>query len=234
MRPALFDRIALPALIALALALAAKGWLDVHPEHNPWAPLDLNDPPGWATPGKLAALRGDAPACRAVLTRSGVAFTALSPTGDGTCARPDRTVLDKLPLSPARPVTTCAVAAGLELWMRRSVEPAARDLLGSQVIRVEHLGTYSCRRIYGRSTGAWSEHSTGNAIDVAAFVLADARRISVVGDWRKAGASSAFLHRVRDDGCEVFGTVLSPDYNAAHRDHLHLDQAPRSFGAVCR
>jgi len=234
MRPALFDRIALPALIALALALAAKGWLDVHPEHIPWGPLNLNDPPGWATAGKLAALRGDAPACRAVLARSGVAFTALPPTGDGTCARPDRTVLDKLSLRPSHPATTCAVAVGLEVWMRRSVQPAARDLLGSEVVRIEHLGAYSCRRIYGRSEGAWSEHSTGNAIDVVAFVLADSRRVSVVGDWRKGGASGTFLHRVRDDACGVFGTVLSPDYNAAHRDHLHLDQASRSFGAVCR
>ena len=25
----------------------------------------------------------------------------------------------------------------------------------------------------------------------------------------------------------LFATVLSPDYNAAHRDHLHLDQAAR-------
>jgi hypothetical protein len=234
MRSALFDRIAFPALIALALALAGKGWLDAHPEHNPWAPLNLNDPPGWATARKIASLRDNAPTCRAVLARSGVAFTALPPTSDGTCARPDRTVLDKLSLSPARPATTCAVAAGLELWMRRSVQPAARDLLGSKVVRIEHLGAYSCRRIYGRSHGAWSEHSTGNAIDIAAFVLDDGRRITVVGDWRKAGGSSAFLHRVRDDACVVFGTVLSPDYNAAHRDHLHLDQAARGFGSVCR
>lgn len=32
-----------------------------------------------------------------------------------------------------------------------------------------------------------------------------------------------FLHRIRDEGCDVFGTVLSPEYNSAHRDHLHLD-----------
>jgi hypothetical protein len=28
--------------------------------------------------------------------------------------------------------------------------------------------------------------------------------------------------------------VLSPDYNAAHRDHFHFDQATRGFGSVCR
>ena len=32
-----------------------------------------------------------------------------------------------------------------------------------------------------------------------------------------------FLRRIRDEACDVFGTVLSPEYNEAHRDHLHLD-----------
>jgi hypothetical protein len=32
----------------------------------------------------------------------------------------------------------------------------------------------------------------------------------------------------------MFGTVLSPEYNAAHADHFHLDQAARTFGGVCR
>ena len=31
---------------------------------------------------------------------------------------------------------------------------------------------------------------------------------------------------VRDKACRSFGSVLSPDYNAAHADHLHLDMAP--------
>jgi len=32
----------------------------------------------------------------------------------------------------------------------------------------------------------------------------------------------------------VFGTVLSPDYNPAHADHLHFDQASRGSGGMCR
>ena len=40
--------------------------------------------------------------------------------------------------------------------------------------------------------------------------------------------------RARDAACEVFGTVLSPDYNAAHADHFHLDQEVRGWGGVCR
>jgi hypothetical protein len=95
------------------------------------------------------------------------------------------------------------------------------------VSAVDHFGSYSCRRIYGRSEGAWSEHSTANAVDIAGFRLADGRRISILGNWKDGGAEARFLRAVRDGACDLFATVLSPDYNAAHRDHLHFDQAQR-------
>ena len=229
-----FDRWAFPLLIALALLLAGHGWLRAHPENNPWAPLNLQDPPGWATQRKLAALRDNPAECRAVLARSRVSFTALLPEGEGQCARTDRVVAPDLLLLPERPPTTCAVTAALSLWIEREVEPAARDLFGSDLARVEHLGAYSCRRLYGRGSGPWSEHATGNAIDIAGFVLADGTRISVLDDWEGEHSRARFLHRVRDGACRFFGTVLSPDYNAAHRDHLHLDQHARPLATVCR
>ena len=53
-----FDRWAIALFVIAGIALAARGWLADHPQHNPWAPLDLRDPPGWATQRKLkAALR---------------------------------------------------------------------------------------------------------------------------------------------------------------------------------
>jgi hypothetical protein len=229
-----YDRAVLALLVVGGLLLAARAWLADHPQHDPWAALDLRDPPGWATQRKLAALRADPVECRAVLERSDVAFAALPAEGDGACRREDRTVLHDTPLAPASPPTTCAVGAAFAVWMRSGVQPAAQDLLGVRVTRIEHLGAYSCRRLYSRATGPWSEHATGNALDIAAFELADGRRISLARDWTGAGDEAAFLRRVRDEACVVFGTVLSPDYNAAHADHFHLDQAPRSFGGVCR
>ncbi|MGC1271674.1 MAG: extensin family protein [Croceibacterium sp.] len=228
------DRALLSLLMFGALLLAARTWLADHPQHDPWAPLDLNDPPGWATQRKIAALRGDPAECRAVLARSGIAFTALDPEGQGACRTPDRTLLPDAPFSPARPHTTCAVAAAFSLWLQQGVQPAAQAQLGSGIARIEHFGTYSCRRLYGRPDGPWSEHATGNAIDIAAFILKDGRRISVLRDWDREGPEAAFLRDARDNACETFGTVLSPDYNAAHADHLHLDQAARGFGGVCR
>lgn len=227
------DRWAVLILALVALALGGRAWLREHPQHNPWAPLDLRDPPGWATAAKLSALKGDTPACRAVLERSEIAFTALKPQGEGSCARPDRTVLGTYPLSPARRPATCDVALALTLWKRDSLDAEAEAIFNTEIARIEHLGTYSCRRLYGRSEGAWSEHATGNAIDIAGFVLADGTRISVLEDWNGAERKARFLRRVRDGACQSFSTVLSPNYNAAHRDHFHLDMA-RGWSGACR
>ncbi len=47
----------------------------------------------------------------------------------------------------------------------------------------------------------------------------------VLNDWpREATDEAAFLREARDGACRYFNATLSPDYNAAHRDHLHLDQ----------
>lgn len=219
-------------LIAAA-GFLGSGWLQDHPQHNPFAPLDLRDPVGMATLTKLVALRTDTPECRAVLDRSGVAYTSLPPTGEGPCARPDHTQLSSYPLAPDIPAVSCPVAAALEMWRTNSLEPAARDILGSEISQIEHMGVYNCRRIRGSGSNAWSQHATGNAIDISAFVLADGRRISVLNDWGGDTDQARFLRTVRDEACGVFSTVLSPDFNAAHADHFHLDQGT-NWTSVCR
>ena len=151
------DRLALIITAIAAVVLTARVWLHENPQHDPGAPLNLNDPPGWATQGKLVALRADPEECRAVMDRSGGAFTLLDETGEGACRRPDRLVLDDEPLSPSPAIATCPVAAGFALWMRRSVQHTAEAIYGSPVVRIDHLGTYNCRRINGASTGQWSE-----------------------------------------------------------------------------
>ena len=94
---------------------------------------------------------------------------------------------------------------------------------------------YDCRRLYGREEGAWSEHARANALDIAGFRLAGGARIGVAADWRDLGAKGRFLRQVREGACGLFATVLSPDYNEAHRDHFHFDQAARGGGwRACR
>nr|WP_247711854.1 extensin family protein [Qipengyuania qiaonensis] len=220
-------------LIGAAVLLTGRVWLSEHPEHDPWAPLDLRDPTGWAIEAKLLALRNDISMCRAVLDRSDVSYQALEPAGDGACRREDRTLLNSFPLIPGTPPVTCPASVALLLWERDVVAPAAKAKFRSEVSRIEHLGAYSCRRLYGRNSGPWSEHATANAIDIAGFVLEDGTRISVLRDWTGGGDKASFLREVRDGACSSFATVLSPDYNAAHADHFHFDMSPRWRG-VCR
>jgi hypothetical protein len=204
-----------------------------HPEDIPWTELDLGRPVGLFTGRKLAALAEDGRRCRALMQRAGIAFTALPPRRDGQqCGYPEAVRFasggaTRIGWRPADLATRCPVAAALALWEWHVVQPAARRHLGGAVAGIDHFGSYSCRRLYGRDEGAWSEHASANAIDVAGFTLADGRRISIVSGWSGGAAEAAFLREVRDGACDLFATVLSPDYNAAHRDHLHFDQAAR-------
>lgn len=125
----------------------------------------------------------------------------------------------------------CPVATSLQGWARFGVDRAARQILGSPLVRIETMGSYSCRNVAG--TSRLSAHATANAVDVAAFRLADGRRISILNDWNSPSPQvRAFLRTVRDSACKRFGTVLTPDYNAAHHNHLHLEPGGRR--PLCR
>ena len=228
-----WDRTAIGLLLLFAIGVGGHSWLLEHPQHNPWAPLDLRDPVGWATQTKLDALRGDIAQCRAVLQRSEVEFSTLEPEGEGPCSRPDRTQLANFPLAPDTPPFTCPAAIAVLLWERDTLQPTAQEIFGQKVTKIQHLSAYSCRRIYGRSDGPWSEHATANAIDIAGFALSDGTRISVLANWDGDDAKSRFLRQVRDGARNSFATTLSPDYNAAHRDHFHLDMSSR-WRSLCR
>lgn len=130
-------------------------------------------------------------------------------------------------LNPAAPTMSCETALGLSVWRRQSLEPAAREILGSDVVQIDHFGTYACRGINGRAGARPSAHSMAAAIDVGGFRLRDGRRVTVAADWSGEDAEARFLRRIRDEACKVFGTTLSPDYNAEHRDHLHMEPAGR-------
>lgn len=233
-------RLMVGAAIALAI-LVGWGAVRGRPQDLPWTALDLGEPAGLFTGPKIAALGADFPRCRALLERAGVRFTTLPPRREGQCGyadgvRPDAGGALVLGFEPAGLGMACPVAAGLAMWEWHVVQPAAQRLFGTPVTAVRHFGSYSCRRLYGREAGAFSEHATADAIDIAGFVLADGRTISVARDWRGNGDAATFLRTVRNGACDVFATVLSPDYNAAHRDHFHLDQARRGAwgGRACR
>lgn len=170
--------------------------------------------------------------CHARLTTAAVAFTPLPDQrfGGGCSAVGSVKLLNIGVPTTNLGAMTCDLAAHFAAWARYGVQPAARQLLGAEVVRIETFGTYNCRPIAGSTK--LSEHAHSNAVDVSAFVLDDGRRISISGGWNGDARAARFLRTVRASACKRFRTVLSPDYNAAHRDHLHFDMGGR--GGFCR
>ncbi len=173
--------------------------------------------------GKIGRVGAD---CRAALAAGGVSWQE-SPDRplQGFCQIQDAVVIagGAARLEPLGAVMTCKEALAFTVWERQVVQPLALRILGARVVSIQHYGAFSCRRMYAGQVTAVSEHASADALDVAGFTLADGRRISVAADWRDPGPKGAFLHAARDGGCGVFSVVLSPDYNAAHQNHLHLD-----------
>jgi hypothetical protein len=168
--------------------------------------------------------------CHADLRREGVDFRPL----------PDRTLGPACGVYGAVqlvdigvPVTgitamRCGNARAFAGWVRNAVAPAAYQVLGSELARVQGMGTYACRNVGG--SGRRSGHAIANAVDVGGFQLKDGRSVSILRDWRSEDPEvREFLRVVRRSACKRFGTVLTPDYNAAHRDHLHLEDDRARF-----
>ena len=42
-----------------------------------------------------------------------------------------------------------------------------------------------------------------------------------------------FLHEAHAAACRIFGTTLGPEANADHRNHFHVDMAPRTVTKIC-
>lgn len=231
------------AWLAVVGCLAFAGWWSVverrpvgdwrYPDRwNPFAPLDVADAPNALTRLKLARASADAGRCHAALATADWRFEPLPDTDPAPgCGLRDAVRLTPLasgrsraPLVSVPLVLSCPAAVSLALWERHVVQPAAATHLRGTVARIEHYGTYACRDIEGRE-GRKSEHATADAIDVAAFVLGDRRRIVVAAEPRGDGAE-AFLDEVHAGACRFWNGVLGPRYNRAHADHFHLDRGP--------
>ncbi len=221
-------------LVTIGMSLATW-WLFnllTPPQHNPFQPLDLAVRPGVVTGFKLDGLGHDKQTCFSLLDGTGVEYTRVDkPSDNPECGIADGLTLDRS-LTPYSATLTmsCRLAATLYMWERHVVIPAAEELLGQGVKRIETMGSYSCRRVNNASTGRYSEHARGEAVDISGFTLEDGTRITVKDDFTSDDKHGEFLRRVRDKACGLFSTTLSPDYNALHADHLHLDMG---FFSIC-
>jgi hypothetical protein len=108
---------------------------------------------------------------------------------------------------------------------------------GVVAVRVDNLYRPKAR-LPGRR--ARSQHRYGLAIDLMAFDLADGSELVVERDWQGApdgipcGPESRLLEvtekaiALRNAVCDIarsglFHHILTPTYDEAHRDHLHMD-----------
>jgi hypothetical protein len=174
--------------------------------------------------------------CVAELTAARVRFSPMPDrTASETCGQVQAGLLGAdmgtvARMAPGNVEMTCRLALAVSVWRRQSVEPAAREILGSDVVQIDHFGAYACRNVNnGIGSTRVSAHSQAAALDIAGVRLRDGRRITLSADWRGDGPEARFLRRIRDDACRIFGTTLSPDYNAVHNDHLHLEATDTRF-----
>src|SRR3569833_3317022 len=129
----------------------------------------------------------------------------------------------------------CPIVSALDRWVSEGVQPAALRWFGQPVVTMKQISAYSCRDMGGNSSVHISEHAFGNALDIAAFTLADGRTITVQRGWHGAPEEQGFLHDVQSSACQMFTTVLAPGYNAAHYNHIHVDLMRRASGRTpCR
>src|SRR4029077_2495972 len=117
----------------------------------------------------------------------------------------------------------CPIVSELDRWFADSVQPSAMRWFGARVVEIKQISAYSCRGMNGNPGAHISEHAFGNALDVAAFVLADGRRISVKVGWNGSPEEQGFLRDVQASACDQFTTVLAPGSNQFHYDHIPLD-----------
>jgi len=199
------------------------------------APLPPERPAGVCRPAPLTAAE---PGSGTMLCRDprlmGDPRPDLVDVGDLACGIDDPvrvTAISGIRLSqPA--LVGCGTARRLADWLTGVAQAQAQVHLGARITEVRTFGSYACRT-RNNAGGRRSEHARGRAIDIGGFTLSTGARVTVARDWGDTPAGD-FLREIWRKGCGPFSTVLGPGADRHHRDHLHLDTAPRSGAPHCR
>lgn len=224
-----------PAVLVVGLE---RGWWHVAPHWDPFVPLRVDHPLTPVTRWKLSRIDDDRAACLDVLAQVPGEGLEHLPLADYTpvagCPLENVVRVERTGVAFNRTFTaSCPLLVAWLMFERQALQSLAVEMLGTRVREVHHYGSFACRNIYGRENGRRSRHASASALDVAGFRFENGASVWVRRHWQDPAAPerAAFLRHVRRAACRHFGTVLGPDYNAAHADHFHFDTAP--FGA-CR
>jgi hypothetical protein len=176
--------------------------------------------------------------CYATLQQRGVRFESLPRAGHNGIKMPVR-LLDRLggvevvpEGSHERSVLDCRLALALLSWM-----PTLRQ---AGVVRLEHLSIYR-PGAHIRGGPRISGHAYALAIDAARFYMKDGRVLDVQNDWQDRDRGDAPCPSRDDEArdarilrgmvCDavahnLFQVVLTPHYDQAHNNHVHLELKP--------
>jgi hypothetical protein len=116
------------------------------------------------------------------------------------------------------------MAGRVAQWLAGSIKPLARGLLERELDQLQVGGGHECRRRNRSSQGPLSEHATGRALDIFAFIFANPGKDDrIVVEKPETDLHRQFLAAARNSACGAFTTSLGPGSDAAHANHLHLD-----------
>lgn len=194
------------------------------------AALQTAKPPAPAEPAPRATS-----ATGGLCGRASIRGETIAPVVEpGGCGIPDAVRVRQVSgLNLSRPARVdCGTATALDDWVRSGVIPTV-GRRGGGPVSLQVAGSYSCRTRNHQAGAKMSEHSLGHAIDISAINLADGGALTVASDWNR-GTEGRMLKALWKAACGTFGTVLGPDSDAYHRDHLHLDTARYRSGSYCR
>ncbi len=144
-------------------------------------------PEGWTDAEVIAALRE----CVRLLAPIASDVELAEPTRHQQCGAPAPVLVkrigsgaSKIEINPPAELN-CPMVVSLHAWVEGTLQPAAREALGTTIARLRNASGYSCRARNGNPLGTdkLSEHALANAIDIAGFITADGRTVDVSRGW---------------------------------------------------
>ena len=128
-------------------------------------------------------------------------------------------------------ISAVVTADGRTIDVLTNWGPTVRDLQNRTASADDGRAGREAKETRGEAAGG----STPARKEAAGGRRSDQRKtmtdVAVISEARTREA--AFLRDVHAGACRIFGTVLGPEANEAHRNHLHLDLAPRRRRAFC-
>ena len=202
----------------------AKGEVKPAEQPKPQGSAAIEQPEAKPDPGIEMAQ------CRNELKALGVTFTiAEIPATDKACTVNNPVSIAEIATPegsvslPERPILNCVFAKRFTSWVADIASPVVMAHAGTPLASMVTGPGYQCRGRNGDSSSKMSEHAFGNAIDIAAFRLADKKGVPVNAASLAGKDSGRWLTALRISGCGYFTTVLGPGANEAHAEHFHFD-----------